>query len=233
MFRVGLYCQNPHSGSGFAPYATDLPLDSSIRFRPSTGIHFPKLPEDTPYTRCLTIAYSRQDCMRARTRQLNSSIFGDTGLGGFISRKAQSNWMIRHAIRDGLDIGVRDLSVEDYLEKFSWIEDGKKCFEDRKLVEDPLSLRGADNKEWELIMMKLLRLEDERESGRIMRRMMMTRTNMTSHPDRKWIMRRVGILSSAGAPENGTGKLEFWIIKQNYSSCPMMPKTSPAPDSEP
>ncbi|KAH9208980.1 hypothetical protein DL95DRAFT_527109 [Leptodontidium sp. 2 PMI_412] len=221
------------TGSRFAPYATDLPLDSSIRFRPSTGIHFPKLPEDTPYTRCLTIAYSRQDCMRARTRQLNSSIFGDTGLGGFISRKAQSNWMIRHAIRDGLDIGVRDLSVEDYLEKFSWIEDGKKCFEDRKLVEDPLSLRGADNKEWELIMMKLLRLEDESESGRIMRRMMMTKTNMTSHPDRKWIMRRVGILSSAGAPENGTGKLEFWIIKQNYSSCPMMPKTSPARDSEP
>lgn len=143
---------NPHGGSGFAPYAADLPLESPLRFKPATGINFPQLSEDTPYTRCLTIAYSRQDCMRARTRQLNPTISGDTGLGGFITRKAQSNWMIRHAIRDGLDIGVENPSTEDYLEKFSWVEHWKKCYEDRKLVEDALSLRGTDNKEWEMML---------------------------------------------------------------------------------
>ncbi|KAH7333168.1 hypothetical protein BKA65DRAFT_564268 [Rhexocercosporidium sp. MPI-PUGE-AT-0058] len=143
---------NPHGGSGFAPYTANLPLESTLRFRPADGIEFPKLSKDTPFTRCLTIAYSRQDCMRARTRQVNLSVFGEKGLGGFITRKAQANWMIRHTIRDGLDIGVENPSVEDYLEKFSWVENGKKCFEDRKLVEDALSLRGTDNKEWELML---------------------------------------------------------------------------------
>ncbi|KAL2065848.1 hypothetical protein VTL71DRAFT_3518 [Oculimacula yallundae] len=143
---------NPHGGSGFAPYNADLPLDCPLRFTPMPDIGFPVLPDDTPYTRCLTIAYSRQDCMRARTRQLNASIFGETALGGFITCKAQSNWMIRHAIRDGIDIGIPNPSVEDYLEKFSWIENGKKCFENPKLVEDALHLRGTDNEEWEIML---------------------------------------------------------------------------------
>ncbi|PVH72750.1 hypothetical protein DL98DRAFT_609658 [Cadophora sp. DSE1049] len=145
---------NPHGGSGFAPYGPDLPLDSPLRFTPITpaGVGFPRLSDEAPYTRCLTIAYSRQDCMRARTKQLNPSIYGDAGLGAFITRKAQANWMIRHAIRDGLDIGVANPSVDDYLKKFSWIENGVKCYEDRKLVEDAFALKGTDNKEWELML---------------------------------------------------------------------------------
>ncbi|CZT01963.1 uncharacterized protein RCO7_05442 [Rhynchosporium graminicola] len=145
---------NPHGGSGFAPYAADLSPDSPLRFKRAIGLEFPVFPADTPFTRCLTIAYSRQDCMRARTRQLNPSIWGKTALGGFINHKAQSNWMIRHAIRDCVDIGVPNPSIQDYLAKFSWVEDGKKCFEDRKLVKEALRLRGTDNTEWE-IMLKL------------------------------------------------------------------------------
>ncbi|KAH7381946.1 hypothetical protein BKA64DRAFT_764224 [Cadophora sp. MPI-SDFR-AT-0126] len=145
---------NPHGGSGFAPYEADLPLDSPLRFTPPppNGVEYPRLSENAPYTRCLTIAYSRQDCMRARTKQLNASIVGDTGLGAFITRKAQANWMIRHAIRDGIDIGVADPSVDDYLEKFSWVENGVNCYEDRKLVEDALALKGTDDKEWKLML---------------------------------------------------------------------------------
>lgn len=145
---------NPHGGSGFAPYEADLPLDSPLRFNAvaPAGVELTRLEDDAPYTRCLTIAYSRQDCMRARTKQLNESITGDTGLGAFITRKAQANWMIRHAIRDEVDIGIANPSIEDYLEKFSWVENGVKCFEDRKLVEDALALKGTDNKEWDLML---------------------------------------------------------------------------------
>ena len=145
---------NPHGGSGFAPYEANLPLDSPLRFTPlaPAEVDLPRFEDDAPYTRCLTIAYSRQDCMRARTKQLNESITGDTGLGAFITRKAQANWMTRHAIRDGVDIGVANPGVEDYLERFSWMEDGVKCFEDRKLVENALALKGSDDKEWELML---------------------------------------------------------------------------------
>ena len=145
---------NPHGGSGFAPYEADLPLSSPLRFTPiaPAEVELPRLEDDAPYTRCLTIAYSRQDCMRARTKQLNESITGDTGLGAFITPKAQANWMIRHAIRDGGYIGAANPTIEDYLEKFSWVENGVKCYEDRKLVENALALKGTDDKEWELML---------------------------------------------------------------------------------
>ncbi|KAK0112440.1 hypothetical protein ONS96_001679 [Cadophora gregata f. sp. sojae] len=156
---IPFYClvfsaNNPHAGSGFAPYEADLPADSPLRFTPvaPAGVELPKLTADSQYTRCVFIAYSRQDCLRVRSKQLNSTIFEDPGLGGFITRKAQANWKIRHAIRDGKDIGVIDPTVDDYLEKFSWFEEGVKCYEDRKLVEDALALKGTDNEEWETML---------------------------------------------------------------------------------
>ena len=33
-----------------------------------------------------------------------------------------------------------------------WVENGVKCYEDRKLVENALALKGTDDKEWELML---------------------------------------------------------------------------------
>ncbi len=148
-----------HSGSAVARAAVEaidevvaeLPADSADR----TFLQGQKRELLDPQThdeqRVNIITYCRQDAMRARPGEVDDNLLdAEKSLGTFGTMRNAMEWKMRFLYKR--DAAVRDLDVDDLLEKFSWInEEGEQEQPARWIAQElchPKRSREAREKEW-------------------------------------------------------------------------------------
>ncbi|PBP24095.1 hypothetical protein BUE80_DR005031 [Diplocarpon rosae] len=137
----------PHGGSGDGPYPECLTPDSPLRYYPPAGYTYPVLPKGTQYNRMYIIPYLRQECARARTRELGSETLAG-GLGGFVTQRNMIGFRMRHAIRDNIDIGIVRPTAEDYSQAFPFEVDGRTEYPDVEMAQKCLDYKMNDHSDW-------------------------------------------------------------------------------------
>ncbi|KAK6580552.1 hypothetical protein PZA11_006788 [Diplocarpon coronariae] len=137
----------PHGGSGDGPYPECLTPDSPLRYSPPAGYTYPVLPEGTPHNRMYIIPYLRQECARARTRELGVETLAG-GLGGFVTQRNMMGFRMRHAIRDNTDIHVQRPTAADYSKAFSFEVDGRTEYPDVEMAQKCLDYKVKDHSDW-------------------------------------------------------------------------------------
>ncbi|KAJ5040255.1 uncharacterized protein L3040_005916 [Drepanopeziza brunnea f. sp. 'multigermtubi'] len=144
----------PHGGSGDGPYPETLTPDSPLRYTPPAGYTYPVLPEGTPYNRLYIIPYLRQECARARTRELGPETLAG-GLGGFGTEANMMGFRLRHAIRDNTPIqdpttllDIANPSAQDYINAFPYLVDGHSTFLPLAMAQKCLDYKTTEHQDW-------------------------------------------------------------------------------------